>query len=156
MRAIGWCGTTCGCRVRVREELEPLGFGGGKTIVDDYLRECQYGAGPFDAGQGRRPGALMIVGVAGRAPGGPAPRSNRRRRAVQTPDMQFDVVIFDEASQVRPSDAVNALYRGSATWAPVAVFTIAEMIRNPRPPDDSSTEVRDRLLLGLLEVRVGA
>jgi transposase len=27
--------------VRVREELEPLGFGGGKTIVDDYLREVR-------------------------------------------------------------------------------------------------------------------
>ena len=24
--------------VRVREEIEPLGFDGGKTIVDDYLR----------------------------------------------------------------------------------------------------------------------
>ncbi|RKQ90984.1 uncharacterized protein DUF3320 [Solirubrobacter pauli] len=30
------------------------------------------------------------------------------------PDMRFDVVIFDEASQVRPCDAVNALYRGDA------------------------------------------
>ncbi len=30
------------------------------------------------------------------------------------PDMHFDVVIFDEASQVRPCDAVNALYRGRA------------------------------------------
>ena len=30
------------------------------------------------------------------------------------PDMRFDVVIFDEASQVRPCDAVNALYRGRA------------------------------------------
>jgi len=28
------------------------------------------------------------------------------------PDLVFDVVIFDEASQVRPSDAVNAIYRG--------------------------------------------
>ena len=27
--------------VRVREELEPLGFAGGKTIVDDYLREVR-------------------------------------------------------------------------------------------------------------------
>ena len=27
--------------VRVREELEPLGFAGGKTIVDDYLREIR-------------------------------------------------------------------------------------------------------------------
>jgi transposase len=27
--------------VRVREEIEPLGFEGGKTIVDDYLREVR-------------------------------------------------------------------------------------------------------------------
>lgn len=27
--------------VRVRELIEPLGFGGGKTIVDDYLREIR-------------------------------------------------------------------------------------------------------------------
>ncbi|GAB1334982.1 hypothetical protein ACE1SV_15720 [Streptomyces sp. E-15] len=30
------------------------------------------------------------------------------------PDFHFDVVIFDEASQVRPSDAVNCVYRGRA------------------------------------------
>lgn len=29
-----------------------------------------------------------------------------------TPDVTFDIVIFDEASQVRPSDAVNCVYRG--------------------------------------------
>jgi very-short-patch-repair endonuclease len=28
------------------------------------------------------------------------------------PDLTFDVVIFDEASQVRPADAVNCIYRG--------------------------------------------
>jgi hypothetical protein len=28
------------------------------------------------------------------------------------PDFRFDVVIFDEASQVRPSDAINCIYRG--------------------------------------------
>jgi hypothetical protein len=28
------------------------------------------------------------------------------------PDFTFDVVIFDEASQVRPSDAINCIYRG--------------------------------------------
>jgi len=27
--------------VRIREELEPLGFAGGKTIVDDYVREIR-------------------------------------------------------------------------------------------------------------------
>ena len=30
------------------------------------------------------------------------------------PDMRFDVVIFDEASQVTPGDAINCVYRGSA------------------------------------------
>jgi len=29
------------------------------------------------------------------------------------PDFRFDVVIFDEASQIRPHDAINCLYRGS-------------------------------------------
>ncbi len=29
-----------------------------------------------------------------------------------TPNLHFDTVIFDEASQVRPCDAVNAIYRG--------------------------------------------
>ncbi|MHA7190515.1 DUF4011 domain-containing protein [Arthrobacter sp. MDT2-16] len=30
------------------------------------------------------------------------------------PDMEFDVVIFDEASQVTPGDAINCIYRGSS------------------------------------------
>ncbi|BAL91239.1 hypothetical protein AMIS_60190 [Actinoplanes missouriensis 431] len=30
------------------------------------------------------------------------------------PDMRFDVVIFDEASQVAPADAINCIYRGDA------------------------------------------
>ena len=29
-----------------------------------------------------------------------------------SPDMKFDVVIFDEASQIFPQDAVGAIYRG--------------------------------------------
>lgn len=29
------------------------------------------------------------------------------------PDLHFDVVVFDEASQVRPCDAINAIYRGT-------------------------------------------
>ena len=42
MRSIGCCGTTRSCPgVRVRELIEPLGFDGGKTIVDDYLREVR-------------------------------------------------------------------------------------------------------------------
>jgi very-short-patch-repair endonuclease len=31
---------------------------------------------------------------------------------LSTPDIQFDLVIFDEASQVRPHDAICAIYRG--------------------------------------------
>src|SRR5206468_2773789 len=31
---------------------------------------------------------------------------------LQSPDVQFDLVVFDEASQVRPHDAVCAIYRG--------------------------------------------
>ncbi|MEV6300080.1 DUF4011 domain-containing protein [Actinoplanes sp. NPDC051861] len=30
------------------------------------------------------------------------------------PDIRFDVVIFDEASQVTPADAINCIYRGTA------------------------------------------
>jgi REase_MTES_1575/Protein of unknown function (DUF4011)/AAA domain/Protein of unknown function (DUF3320) len=30
------------------------------------------------------------------------------------PDLRFDAVIFDEASQVRPGDAINCIYRGAA------------------------------------------
>jgi superfamily I DNA and/or RNA helicase len=29
-----------------------------------------------------------------------------------TRNIQFDLVIFDEASQVRPHDAISAIYRG--------------------------------------------
>ena len=32
---------------------------------------------------------------------------------LDTPDLKFDLVIFDEASQVRPFDAIGAIYRGS-------------------------------------------
>ena len=31
---------------------------------------------------------------------------------LQSPDLQFDLVIFDEASQVRPHDSIGAIYRG--------------------------------------------
>jgi very-short-patch-repair endonuclease len=31
---------------------------------------------------------------------------------LQSPDLQFDLVIFDEASQVRPHDSISAIYRG--------------------------------------------
>src|SRR5262249_10257593 len=31
---------------------------------------------------------------------------------LQSADFQFDLVIFDEASQVRPHDAISAIYRG--------------------------------------------
>src|SRR5262249_24323174 len=31
---------------------------------------------------------------------------------LESPDLRFDLVIFDEASQVRPHDAICAVYRG--------------------------------------------
>ena len=42
MRSIGCCGTIRSCRAqRVRELIEPLGYAGSKTILDDYLREVR-------------------------------------------------------------------------------------------------------------------
>jgi hypothetical protein len=41
-RATGCCARIRSCRgQRVRELIAPLGFDGGKTIVDDYLREVR-------------------------------------------------------------------------------------------------------------------
>ena len=31
---------------------------------------------------------------------------------LDTPELMFDLVVFDEASQVRPHDAIPAIYRG--------------------------------------------
>jgi hypothetical protein len=50
------------------------------------------------------------------------------------PDMTFDVVIFDEASQISPGDAINCIYRGQALIAagdqrqlpPTSFFTAAD------------------------------
>ena len=32
---------------------------------------------------------------------------------LDSPDLKFDLVIFDKASQVRPFDAIGAVYRGN-------------------------------------------
>ncbi|MEQ1698709.1 MAG: DUF3320 domain-containing protein [Ilumatobacteraceae bacterium] len=62
------------------------------------------------------------------------------------PGLLFDVVIFDEASQVRPSDSINCLYRGSQTIVagdqrqlpPTSFFQLAST-------DTSDTYVEDEL-----------
>ncbi|MDP7724180.1 DUF3320 domain-containing protein [Mycobacterium sp. TY814] len=62
------------------------------------------------------------------------------------PDMQFDVVIFDEASQVTPGDAINCIYRGTALilagddkqLPPTSFFE-----RHIEDDDDEETDVDD-------------
>lgn len=61
------------------------------------------------------------------------------------PDMTFDVVIFDEASQVTPADAVNCIYRGKAMilagddkqLPPTSFF------ERTADDDDDDTDVKD-------------
>lgn len=62
------------------------------------------------------------------------------------PDMEFDVVIFDEASQVTPGDAINCIYRGKALilagddkqLPPTSFFE-----RNTDDDDEEETDVKD-------------
>jgi hypothetical protein len=67
------------------------------------------------------------------------------------PDIRFDVVIFDEASQITPADAVNCIYRGTALIAagddrqlpPTSFF---DRIAGPEQADDdgdATTDVND-------------
>lgn len=61
-------------------------------------------------------------------------------------DMEFDVVIFDEASQVTPGDAINCIYRGKALilagddkqLPPTSFFE-----RNTDDDDEEETDVKD-------------
>lgn len=61
-------------------------------------------------------------------------------------EMSFDVVIFDEASQVTPGDAINCIYRGKALilagddkqLPPTSFFE-----RNEDDADDEDTDVKD-------------
>ena len=61
-------------------------------------------------------------------------------------DYQFDVVIFDEASQVTPGDAINCIYRGKALilagddkqLPPTSFFE-----RNTEDDDEEETDVKD-------------
>lgn len=62
------------------------------------------------------------------------------------PEMLFDVVIFDEASQVTPGDAINCIYRGKSLilagddkqLPPTSFFE-----RNIEEIEDEETDVRD-------------
>ena len=61
-------------------------------------------------------------------------------------EMSFDVVIFDEASQVTPGDAINCIYRGKALilagddkqLPPTSFFE-----RNDEDDEDEDTDVKD-------------
>ncbi|WAH97525.1 DUF3320 domain-containing protein [Arthrobacter sp. MMS18-M83] len=61
-------------------------------------------------------------------------------------DMEFDVVIFDEASQVTPGDAINCIYRGRSLilagddkqLPPTSFFE-----RNADDDDEEETDVKD-------------
>jgi hypothetical protein len=61
-------------------------------------------------------------------------------------DMEFDVVIFDEASQVTPGDAINCIYRGKSLilagddkqLPPTSFFE-----RNTDDDDEEETDVKD-------------
>ncbi|WP_250031453.1 DUF3320 domain-containing protein [Paractinoplanes maris] len=64
------------------------------------------------------------------------------------PDLEFDVVIFDEASQVTPGDAINCIYRGRALITagddrqlpPTSFF---ERVVEEDETEEPDTEVRD-------------
>jgi very-short-patch-repair endonuclease len=70
-------------------------------------------------------------------------------------DMRFDVVIFDEASQVLPWDAVNCVYRGDALIVagdekqlePTAFFTASTDSEDLTEDDDEATDSFESLLL---------
>src|SRR5674476_846111 len=64
------------------------------------------------------------------------------------PDMTFDVVIFDEASQVTPGDAINCIYRGKALITagddkqlpPTSFF---DRMTDAEEDEDAATDVTD-------------
>lgn len=66
------------------------------------------------------------------------------------PDLQFDAVIFDEASQVSPADAINCTYRGSALilagdqkQLPPSNFFTAEIVDNSEEWSEDSDDTAD-------------
>ena len=86
---------------------------------------------------------------------------------LDNPDMSFDLVIFDEASQVRPHDAVCAIYRGKQIVVggdpkqlpPTDFFTRTGEDGDDAPPDDGGTAGFESLLdvclsLGLCRKRL--
>ncbi|WP_406305367.1 DUF3320 domain-containing protein [Streptomyces sp. NBC_00885] len=70
------------------------------------------------------------------------------------PDFEFDVVIFDEASQVLPQDAVNAVYRGKALIVagdqkqlpPTSFFTAAGVSDDGDEWDEDANDVFESIL----------
>ncbi|WP_147252330.1 DUF4011 domain-containing protein [Blastococcus sp. TF02A-30] len=70
-------------------------------------------------------------------------------------DMRFDVVIFDEASQVLPWDAVNCIYRGEALIVagdvnqlePTAFFAASTDSEDFNEDDEEATDSFESLLL---------
>ncbi|MGY1748838.1 DUF4011 domain-containing protein [Modestobacter sp. SYSU DS0511] len=70
-------------------------------------------------------------------------------------DMRFDVVIFDEASQVLPWDAINCIYRGDALIVagdekqlePTAFFTAGAGSEDFTEDDEEATDSFESLLL---------
>ncbi len=72
-----------------------------------------------------------------------------------SPEHTFDLVVFDEASQVPPQDAVNCIYRGaqlvvagdSKQLPPTPFFQIAELDElAPEEEDDSTQEDMESIL----------
>ena len=72
------------------------------------------------------------------------------------PALHFDAVIFDEASQVRPSDAINCIYRGSQLiiagddkqLPPTSFFEAVSVDENDEWEEDQFEEFESILKLG--------
>ena len=67
---------------------------------------------------------------------------------LQSPDITFDLVIFDEASQVRPHDAVCAIYRGrqlvvSGDQKQLPPTTFFERGFEPDPREEADSDLKD-------------
>ncbi|KOV68155.1 hypothetical protein ADL00_14340 [Streptomyces sp. AS58] len=70
------------------------------------------------------------------------------------PDFEFDVVVFDEASQVLPQDAVNSVYRGKALIVagdqkqlpPTSFFTVAGDSDDGDEWDEDATDSFESIL----------
>jgi uncharacterized protein DUF4011/AAA domain-containing protein len=131
------------CQLRADPALAPLQSMGPGALVDGYrrldralaaaaaddiIRACTARPPPADAGESAvirqeaaKKSAHMpvreLLGRAGRLTQAVKPCFLMSPPAVSLylpPGMHFDVVIFDEASQISPAEAINCIYRGSA------------------------------------------